>query len=132
MPVHDVNILEAGVVGHVGRDDGETVDSSDGGDLTVGEGRRSSLEAQPRPLRGLPPGRPRVVRQYGDRRLHDLPQIPLDGRAPGRRGQTVTTEEQLVPDHGSGGNFTPVLPQTLEDSTVGRRQQGFGQDVRVQ
>jgi len=41
-------------------------------------------------------------------------------------------EEQLVPVYESGGYLVTVLPQSFENSTVGRRKQKFGQDVGVQ
>ena len=126
MPVHEFEIPKVGVVGGVGCDHGKAVDPGNGGDLAVGERRRSARSSQPRAFGGVPPGGPRVVRQYGYRRLHDLLQIPTDDISPRRRRQTMVAEEQLVPDYGSGGHLLTVLPQPIENSAVGRRKQGFG------
>ena len=132
MPVHNFEVPKVGVVGSVGCDHRKAVDPGDGGDLTVGERRRHARRSQPRTFRGMPPGRPRVIWQYGDRRLHNLLQIPIDGLSSRRRRQTMVTEEQLVPDYGSGGHLLTVLPQSFENSTVGLRKQRFGQDIGVE
>ena len=132
MPVHDFEIPKVGIVGGVGCDHGKAVDPGDGGDLAVSKWRRPALCSQPRAFGGVPLGGPCVVRQYGDRGLHDLLQILTDGLSPRRWRQTMVAEEQLVPYYGSGRHLVTVLPQLFEYSTVGRRKQGFGQDVGVE
>lgn len=96
MPVHDLYVFEGGVVGEVGRDQRELVDPGDGGDLAVREGRRPADAGQTGTFRSVPPGRPRIVGQDRYGRPYDLAQIFFDGRASGRRGQPVATEEQLA------------------------------------
>jgi hypothetical protein len=44
----------------------------------------------------------------------------------------MVAEEQLVPDYGSGGHLLTMLPQPFENSRVGLRKQGFGEDVGVE
>src|SRR5215211_7399708 len=118
VPVDDFEVPK---VGEVGSDHGKTVDAGDGGDLAVGERRRPAYCSQPGAFGGVPLGGSRVVRQYGDRRLHNLLQIPTDGLPPRRWRQTMVAEEQLVPYYGSGHHLLTVLPQPFEYSTVGLR-----------
>jgi hypothetical protein len=132
VPVYDFEAPKVGVIGGVGCDHRKAVDAGDGGDLAVGERRRPAHRSQSRAFGGVPPGGLRVVGQYGDRRLHNLLHIPTDGLSPLRRWQPMVAEKQLVPDYGSSGHLVTVLPQPFKDSMVGRRPQGFGQDVGVQ
>ncbi len=118
-PINHPQSLEWTEVPEIGGHEHKVVNSGDGGNLAIDEGRDNSPSGKSGSLFRVPLGRRGIVGQNGNFRQHHLEKESLNPPPCGCMGKPTCAIEQFMPNRGACSDLAPVLVERLENLLLG-------------